>query len=225
MGLRMCYHMDMRIRILLVDDHRIIREGLQVLLTAQEDFELAGEAENGHQAVAMTRELSPDVVVMDIAMPDLNGVDATRQIISHSPNVKVVVLSANVDQRLASQVMAAGAMGLIPKEAAFEELALAIRTAIAGKIYISPRLPGDTVVSLLGAPSKHHNGMFKLTSREREVLQLMAEGNATKAIAFHLHLSVKTVETHRRRLMTKLGIDNVAGLTKYAVREGLTGLQ
>jgi DNA-binding NarL/FixJ family response regulator len=216
--------MDMRIRILLVDDHQIIRQGLRALLSAHEDFELLGEAENGRQAVTLCRELLPDVAVMDIAMPDLNGVDATRQILSHCPDVKVVVLTANLDQRLGSQVMAAGATGLIPKDAGFEELAVAIRTVVAGKIYITPRLPGNAAASLLDAPVKLHNGMFKLTSREREVLQLMAEGNATKAIAFHLHLSVKTVETHRRRLMTKLGIDNVAGLTKYAVREGLTGL-
>jgi DNA-binding NarL/FixJ family response regulator len=223
----MCYDTSMPTRILLVDDHQMIRDGLRLLLTAEHDLKLLGEAATGRQAVLLTKELSPDVVVMDIAMPDLNGVDATRQIISHCPGVKVVVLSANVDQRLASQIMAAGATGLIPKEAAFEELALAIRTVVAGKTYISPRLPGDTVASLLHSSSKLHNGngMFKLTSREREVLQLMAEGNATKAIAYHLQLSVKTVETHRRRLMTKLGIDNVAGLTKYAVREGLTGLQ
>jgi DNA-binding NarL/FixJ family response regulator len=215
----------MPIRLLLVDDHQIMREGLRSLLSAQKDFQLIGEAESGRAAVSSVGQLLPDVVVMDISMPDLNGIEATRQIVAQFPKVKVVILSAHVDRRFAFEVMDAGAMGLIPKEAAFEELALAIRTVVGGKIYHSPQLAVEIVSSLLHPSSTASSGAFtQLTPREREVLQMMAEGTPTKAIAIRLHLSAKTVETHRRRLMVKLDMDNVAQLTKYAVREGLTSL-
>lgn len=211
-------------RILLVDDHRIVRDGLRALLQSQSDLQVVAEADDGRTAIQLASELSPDVIVMDISMPDLNGIDATRQIHAARPNCKVVVLTAHFDHRMATQVMDAGAKGLVPKDAAFEELALAIRTVMSGKNYLSPRLPSDIVASISSGSNGADGAFRSLSGREREVLQLIAEGKSTKEIAFHLDLSTKTIETHRRQIMEKLAIDNVADLTKYAVREGLTSL-
>ncbi len=214
----------MAVRIILVDDHHIVRQGLRTLVGSHADFELVGEAGNGREAVRLARELSPDVIVMDISLPELNGVDATRQILAIVPSVKIVALSAHIDSRMASHMIHAGAHGLVPKDAAFEELQRAIRVVMTGKIYVSPQLRVQ-IDTTSPASARNNGGVFsKITSREREVLQLMAEGKSTKQIASDLSLSAKTVETHRRQLMGKLGLDNVAELTKYAVREGLTSL-
>lgn len=219
----------MGIRVVLADDHKIVRDGLKSMLAKQLDIEVVGEAENGREAIQKARELTPDVVVMDIGMPELNGLDAARQLIEQMPGVKVVALSMHSDRRYVSEMLAAGAKGYLLKDSAFDELTRAIRAASEGRTYLSPgvadvvledylrRIGGDGDSAAPPAPRG-------LSSREREVLQLIAEGLSTKQIASHLHLSVKTVETHRRQIMDKLGIFNIAGLIKFAVREGLASL-
>ena len=214
-------------RILLADDHRIVRQGLRSLLEAEADFEVVAEAENGRQAIEMAEELAPDVVVMDVGMPEMNGVEATRRVVVNNPQVKVVALSMHSDRRFVAEMLKAGAAGYLLKDGAFEELVGAIRTVAAGRTYLSPRIADVVVEGYLrnqAAPSEP-TAYAKLSPREREVLQLLAEGKATKEAAAALHLSVKTVETHRRQIMEKLNLYSVAELTKYAIREGLTSLE
>jgi len=213
------------INILLVDDHQMIRQGLRLLLSEQPDMTVVGEAKNGREALEMVVSKSPSVVVMDLNMPELNGIDATRQVVAARKGIKVICLSAHANQKMAADALSAGAEGYVLKESAFEELVTAIRTVMGNKVYLSPSIAGMVVGDLLrlkeGFPAGPSNG---LSSREREILQLISEGRTTKQIAYGLHISVKTVETHRRNMMEKLNIDNVAELTKYAVREGLTSL-
>jgi DNA-binding NarL/FixJ family response regulator len=216
----------MNAKILLVDDHKIIREGLRSLLEDQLGLEVVGEAENGRKAVQLSRDLGPDVVVMDISMPDMNGIEATRQIVTDLPGVKVIALSMHSDRRFVTGVLGAGASGYLLKDCAFEELADAIRTVLAGEVYLSSGITGIVVRDYLNQLSSTETSTpDALTAREREVLQLLAEGLATKQIAASLHVSVKTVETHRRQIMERLNIYSVAELTKYAIREGLTSLE
>jgi two-component system response regulator NreC len=212
------------IRVLLADDHRLLRDGLRAMIQSQDDMQLVGEANEGREAVQLAGESSPDVVVMDISMPGLNGIDATRQIRARNPSVKVVALSAHTDQRMTSGMIAAGASGYLPKHMAFEELATAIRTVAADEVYLSPQIAGGLLeqLSSTGGNLTPSSASRPLSPREREVLQLMAEGKATKEVAAVLHVSVKTVETHRRQMMEKLKLYSVAELTKYALREGLT---
>jgi DNA-binding NarL/FixJ family response regulator len=215
------------LRVLLADDHKIVRDGLRALLEGQPSMQVIGEAEDGRTACDMASSLRPDVVVMDIAMPDLNGIDATRRIMSDSPNVRVIALSMHTDRRFVSEMLKAGASGYLVKDAAFEELTGAIQTVTQGRVYLSEGIAGVVVqdyVRHLGGGEVEVSPVAKLSPREREVLQLAAEGNSTKEIASHLGLSVKTVETHRRQIMDKLGIYNLAGLIKFAIREGLTSL-
>jgi len=216
----------MGIRIIIADDHKIVRDGLRALLEKQPGMVVAAEGENGRMTVKLARELSPDVVIMDIGMPDLNGIDATRQIVAENPGIRVVALSMHSDKRFVAEMFKAGACAYLLKDCAFEELAHAVRVVIAGRVYLSPEIAGpvmeDYVHRLSAAGS---SGFTVLTAREREVLQLLAEGNATRQIAALLHVSVKTVETHRQQIMNKLGINNVADLIKYAIREGLTSLE
>jgi DNA-binding NarL/FixJ family response regulator len=216
-------------RILLADDHRIMREGLKSMLREEPDMSVAGEAENGRQAIEMAEELAPDIVVMDIGMPDLNGIEATRRIVADTAGVKVIALSMHSDRRFVAEVLKAGASGYVLKDGAFEELAVAIRTVMAGQTFLSPRIADVVVEDYLRGMNRGTGmapGVFAaLTPREREVLQLLAEGKATKEAAACLHVSVKTVETHRRQIMSKLDIYSVAELTKYAIREGLTSLE
>jgi len=219
----------MSIRVLLVDDHKIVRDGLKSMLVKQMDIEVVGEADNGRDAITCTRENKPDVVIMDIGMRELNGIDATRQLVAEFPNVRVVALSMHSDRRYVSEMLAAGATGYLLKDSAFDELTTAIRSAAEGRIFLSQGVAGvvidDYVRRLSGNDSEASQSSGRaLSSREREVLQLMAEGASTKEIAARLHLSVKTIETHRRQIMDKLGIFNIAGLIKYAVREGLASL-
>ena len=205
----------------------MVRDGLRALIQAEDDLEVVAEAEEGRAAVRLAEEVVPDVVVMDISMPDLNGIDATRRIKAHNPGVHVVALTAHADPRMVSGILEAGASGFLPKDTAFEELAVAIRTVVAKKVYLSPQVAGSVVRQMVegGGNGKAAGGAFRaLTTREREVLQLMAEGKATKEIAAALHVSVKTVETHRRQMMDKLDLQSVAEVTKYALREGLTSL-
>ena len=215
----------MGIRIILAEDHRITREGLVNLLQERSDMEVVGEAENGREAVKLASELSPDLVIMDVTMPDLNGIDATRIITSGSNNTKVIALSMYSDKQFVQGMIQAGASGYLLKDCAFEELVSAIRAVIQGDTYLSPGIAGIVVQDYLTKLTTDRSSADTvLTAREREVLQLIAEGNSTKEIAARLTVSVKTVETHRRQIMEKLGIFSIAELTKYAIREGLTSL-
>jgi len=217
----------MGIRILIADDHKITREGLCSLLENEKDMEVIAEAEDGRSAVRLVREVSPDVVIMDVSMPDLNGIVACRRVLSESKNVKVIGLSMHSDTLFIAEMLKSGASGYLLKDCAFEELARAIRAVYNGKSYLSPRISGIVIEDYLHKLSK---GKVKdksdvLTERESEILQLLAEGKSTKQIALKLHISVKTVETHRRQIMNKLDIHTVAELTKYAIRKGLTTLE
>jgi len=215
----------MTVRILIADDHRMVRKGLVALLTAEETFEVVGEADDGRAAEQMASQLQPDVVVMDLRMPNLNGIDATRQILGESPKTKIIGLSANSDSRSATEMLRAGASGYVFKQSAFEELATAIRTVMQGEIYLSPSLADGILADYLKGSGREPGSVFgMLSQREREVLQLISEGRATKEVAAELRVSVKTAETHRRNLMEKLHVDSVAELTKYAIREGLTSV-
>jgi len=216
----------MSIRILLADDHKITRQGLRSLLEKQQDMEVVAEAENGRLAVRLAGEIAPDVVIMDLTMPDLNGVEATRQIVADSPDVKVIALSMHSDSLFVTEMLKSGAAGYLLKDCAFEELAKAIRIVLEGKTYLSPSISGVVVEDYIHRLAQTDFAGFEvLTDREREVLQLMAEGHSTKQIATKLHISVKTVETHRRQIMSKLNIHTIAELTKYAIRKGLTSLE
>lgn len=212
-------------RVLLVDDHKILREGLRTLLEREDDIQIIGEADNGRASVKLASELAPDVVIMDLAMPDLNGIDATRRITETEPKARVLALSMHSDGRYVRGMLQAGARGYILKDCAAEELTRAIRTVMADQVYVSPGVTGtivdDYVRQMSASPDSE---TATLTHREREVLQMLAEGGSTAHIASELHLSVKTVETHRKRIMDKLGLRSIAELTKYAIREGITAL-
>ncbi|MCG8607794.1 response regulator transcription factor [bacterium] len=214
----------MSLKILLADDHKIVRDGLQALLSKEPGMEVVGEAKNGRSTVKLVRELKPDVVVMDISMPDLNGIDATRQIIDNDPSVKVIALSMHSDKRYVKAVLLAGASAYLLKESAFQELAEAIRTVVANRFYLNSAITDIVVKDYLGAPETKNGSSDPLTLREREVLQLLAEGKSTKVIASTLNVSIKTVESHRQKTMHKLNIYSIAGLTRYAIREGLVSL-
>ena len=216
----------MSTRIVIADDHTIVRHGLAKLIEAEEDMEIIAQTENGISTVELARELSPDVVVMDVAMPELNGIDATQQILRENPKVKILALSMHSGKKFVSAMLQAGATGYLLKDCALEELISAIRTVIDGKTYLSPSITDIVVQNYVRNVDQQEDSAFSILSqREREVLQLMAEGNTTKQIALRLHISPKTVEGHRLRLMNKLDIDNVAQLTKYAIQEGLTSAE
>lgn len=212
------------INVLLADDHTLMRQGLRSLLVAEPDIAVAGEAENGRQAVQMTRQLGPDVVIMDIAMPKLNGLEATRQIIKEGYSSKVLILSSYSDDEFVNQLTEAGAIGYLVKQTAANDLIRAIREAYAGNAFFSPSISKRLLehyreAYLNGKSPRQH--VEPLTSREFEVVQLVAEGKVNKQIAAELCLSVKTVEKHRQQVMDKLNIHDVAGLTRYAIARGI----
>jgi DNA-binding NarL/FixJ family response regulator len=213
-----------RITVLLAEDHQIVREGLRSLLEHERDIEVVGEAENGRQAVELTRKLRPAVVVMDIAMPLLNGLEATRQIRKFFPDTKVLILSAHSDDAYVEQVTKLGAAGFLLKQTSSHVLALAIRELQKGNTYFSPSVSqrvydrSQKTLDRLDNFKKKNN---RLSSREVEVLQLIAEGKANKQVAAELGVSFKTVDKHRQHLMSKLDIHDVAGLTRYAIAEGI----
>ena len=215
----------MKTTVVLVDDHQIVRDGLRSLLEREHDIKVVGEAATGREALQLTRQSVPDVVIMDVMMPDLNGVEATRQIRAHHPDVKIIALSMHDDRKFVAEMLTAGAAGYLLKDCTADELAAAIRTVVTGRTYLSGRI-ATTVVDELKRTHATAIGSTSatLTPREREVLQLFAEGKGTKDIATLLHVSIPTVETHRKRIMDKLNIYNIADLTKYAIREGLTSL-
>lgn len=216
-----------KIRVLLTDDHTIVRKGLLSLLLDQEDIEVVGEAEDGRDALKQTEQLQPDVVVMDITMPLLNGLEATRQIKRYWPHIKVVILTVHTNEEYIFQILEAGASGYVVKDAAPGELLLAIHAASEGETFLSPSISQTVIQEYIAhaQPALREGGLNALTEREREILQLLAEGHATRDIAEMLVISVKTVETHRSNLMRKLDVDNLADLTKYAVRKGVTSLE
>ncbi|TKJ34772.1 MAG: DNA-binding response regulator [Planctomycetes bacterium B3_Pla] len=212
----------MSIRIILADDHTILRHGLSKSFQQEDDFKVIGQAKDGRSTVELARELLPDVVVMDIAMPDLNGVEATRQINMECPDVSVVGLSMHSSNKYVREMFRAGAKGYLLKDCPFEELAQAVRTVVDGKTYVSPSVSQAVIEDYVSKPADRKSAFNVLSQREREVLQLLAEGKSTKQVARRLHISPKTVEAHRLRVMHKLEIDNLALLTKYALQEGLT---
>jgi len=216
----------MPIRILLADDHTILRQGVAALLEKQKDFQVIAEAENGLAAVQMARELQPDVAILDIGMPGLNGIEAARQIHADDGPARVLMLSMYCDKRFVVEALQAGASGFLPKDCAVDELAAAIRTVMQQQLYLSAQISGDIINDYLRLLKTSDPSVFTvLTPRERQVLQMLAEGNTTKTIAGSLGVSAKTVETYRQQLMDKLEIRSIAELTKYAVREGLTSLE
>jgi DNA-binding NarL/FixJ family response regulator len=212
-----------RIRVLLADDHRIVREGLGALLRQQDDFDLVGEAEDGLAAVKLARTLRPDVVVTDVSMPGLNGVEAIRRIHKDEPATKVLCLSVHDETSMVLSVIDAGAAGYVLKDASFEELVRAIRQVMTERIYLSPSLVGIFVHKYRSRDAQPP-AESPLTAREREVVQLFSEGYSSTEIATRLHVSAKTVATHREHILAKLHMRSIAELTRYAIREGLTSL-
>lgn len=213
------------ISIILVDDHVIMREGLRNLLEEESDIEIIGEADNGRDAVKISIEKNPDIVVMDVAMQDMNGIEATRQIKKENPNIKIIVLSMHSERQIVVGIFRAGASGYLLKASTSIELVEAIRTVYLGRKYLSQKI-SDIVLQEISDIKRDSEeiGVAILTNRESEILQLIAEGNSTKRIAEVLFISPKTVESHRANIMEKLDIHNLPELTKYAIRAGLTSL-
>jgi len=215
----------MAIKILLADDHQIIRDGLASLLEKQKDMQVVGQAEDGRQALRMAVDLKPDIVVMDISMPNLNGIEAAAQLRKDCPGTRVIALSMHSDKRFVAGMLKAGAGGYLLKNSAFDDLVQAVSTVMAGEIYLSSKIAAVVIKDYIQSSRREKSAdLDALSSRERETLQLLAEGKTTKQIAGELFISVKTVETHRQNVMKKLGISNLADLVKFAVREGLTSL-
>jgi|SRR5262245_12920781 len=212
--------------VLIAEDHRMMREGLRTLLEEKLGYDCVAEASDGHEAVQKAREFRPDIVIMDIVMPNLNGIEATRQIKSEQPQIEVVVLSMHATRNYVLQVLQAGASAYLLKDSALEDLAAALASVSKGGMYLSPAI--STAAALkneaVGLAPKNIVDVQKLTRRELQVLQLIADGKSTKEIAAILEVSVKTIETHRKQIMDKLGIRTTAGLTKFCIREGLTSL-
>jgi len=216
----------MSIRILIADDHKIMRQGLRSLLEKEPDMEVVAEAKNGREVMDLVKKLVPDVLVTEVVIPDLNGIEVTRQVLSEHPDLKIIALSMHSDHRFVVNMVKAGAHGYLLKDCAFEELTQAIRLVLADKNYLSPPVADVLVknfVRLLPDPTQ--NAFTILTGREREVLQMITEGRNTSQIAEILHISRKTVESHRQQIMYKLRTRSIAQLTKYAIREGLTSLE
>jgi DNA-binding NarL/FixJ family response regulator len=214
------------IKIILADDHQIVRQGLRILLEAEPDMEIIAEADNGRKVLKLVQELLPDVIIMDLSMPELNGIEATRQILSEAPAVKVIALSMHSDSLFVLNTLKSGASGYLLKDCALEELVKAIRAVVDHRTYLSPGVSDIVIRDFMTSSQTTNVSAFSVLSlREREVLLLMAEGRSTNQIAEGLCVSVKTVEAHRKQIMTKLGIHSVAELTKYAIRHGLTPLE
>ena len=213
----------MKIRIVIADDHKIVREGLRSILLHDLKMDVVGQAANGRVAIELAKELNPDVVIMDISMADLNGMEATRRILEENSSIKVIALSMHSDERFVAEMLKAGASGYLLKDCALDELDRAIRTVMAHQTYISPTVAGTVVKDYVHRLSDKQSSV--LTPKEREVLQMIAEGRSAKQIAYQLKVSIKTVEAHRKHIMEKLDIYSVAELTKYAIRAGVTLLE
>ena len=215
----------MKRTILIADDHQIIRDGLRSLIEKRNHLQIIGEAQDGQQAVRMALEQKPDLVIMDISMPGLNGIEAAGRILASEPGIRIIALSMHTDRRYVTEMIKTGASGYLLKDCAFDELLLAIEAVLNGQVYLSPRITGTLIGGLLQQSAEQANpNASSLSSREREVLQLIAEGLSTKEIAARLFLSAKTIETHRQHIMDKLNIHSLAELIKFAIREGYTSL-
>ncbi len=213
-----------KIRVLLADDHTIVRQGLIALLESHEDIEVVGEAENGRQAFEKTEQISPDIVVLDITMPYLNGIEATRKIKKLNPEIKVIVLTVHDSEEYVHQILQAGASGYLLKESAVSDLVSAINAVNIGDVFLSPTISKVVVndyIKHTGGESRAIDSLDVLTSREREVLQLIAEGHTNREVARLLKLSVKTINVHRTRIKEKLNISNTVGLVKYSIKKGM----
>jgi DNA-binding NarL/FixJ family response regulator len=215
----------MAIRVVLVDDHVLIRAGLKALLHSLANIQVVGEASDGHEAVHVVEKLEPDVVIMDIAMANLNGLEAASRVTRQWPKVKVIILSMHANEEYVGQALDAGATGYLLKGAEPAELELALKAVVRGETYLSPSISKQLVQDYLSHRKEKLGTTVELTARQREVLQLIAEGCSTKDIANKLGLSVKTVDTHRTELMRRLDIHDVAGLVRYAIRRGLVSTE
>ena len=215
-----------KIKILLADDHTILRSGLKLILDQEMDIEVVGEVEDGRECIKMVEELSPDVILMDIGMPNLNGIEASHQIKKRFPDVEVLVLTIHDTEEYIYQAFCAGASGYLLKKSAHNDLISAIRSVHKGNYYISSSISKNMVKDYIKKAEKSagKDGFNRLTEREREILQLIAEGKSNKEIADLLNVSVKTVEVHRSHLMEKLDIHNTANLTRYAIKRGIVGM-
>ena len=210
--------------ILLADDHQLMRKGLRAMLEEQEGLNVVGEAENGRAAVRLAKQLKPDVVIMDVTMPDLNGIDATRQIRGDDPMTKVVALSMHPERQFVLEMLAASATAYLLKDSPLDELLAAIETVMRDEVFLSPKVTSVLVDQYVGGQVEPNAFCGQLSPREREVLQLLSEGKNAKEIGQLLHISSKTVEGHRRQIMDKLKLYSVAELTRYAIREGVSAL-
>ncbi len=219
----------MSVKVILVDDHQMFREGLRSLIDRQTDIEIIAEAADGRTTIKLLQELLPDVVIMDVSMPGLNGIEATRQIKATYADVKVIALSMHSSRRYVIEMLKAGASGYLLKDCAVKELCEAIRIVAAGQVYLNPRIGTLVINDYLQYLSENTVAKFAdssvLSVREREVLQLLTEGKRTKEIASILHVSIKTVERHRQNITGKLDLSSIAELTKYAIQEGLTSVE
>jgi DNA-binding NarL/FixJ family response regulator len=213
-------------RIMIVDDHALVSSGLRALLESRDGFEVVSEVGDGISAVERARELRPDLIVMDVALPHLSGIEAMRQILAEQPQARIIALTAHRDRHYMAEALKAGAAGYLLKEAAFEELLSAIATVMQGRTYLSSRIAGMVVDEYIrGKSDRNDPAPAVLTGRERQVLQLLSDGRSTNEAARNLGVSVKTIEAHRRQIMDKLNIRSQAALVKYAIREGLTTLE
>lgn len=219
--------MNMSTRTLLVEDHALVRAGLRALLNGAEGIEVVGEASDGRHAVEMCESLKPELVLMDVAMPDLNGVEAARQIKASCPDSRLLMVSMHESRQYIFESLKAGANGYVLKEAAFTELLAAIKDVLEGRTYLSPKLSETVMDDYVKRAQGAENGgeLGKLSLREREVLQLIAEGNSSAEISKVLHISARTVDTHRHNIMEKLHIHSIAGLTRFAIRHGVCSVQ
>jgi DNA-binding NarL/FixJ family response regulator len=216
----------MAIRILIANDHQILLQGLKALLEKEPGMKVVGEADDGLKTVALARKLTPHVVIMDVNLPNLNGIEATSQILADHPAINIIAFSMHADRHQILNMLKAGTSGYLLKDSPFEELVKAIHLVIVGRTYLTPRVTDIVVKNYLASDLPFDQfGFSQLTAREREVLQLVVEGKRTKQIAELMKISVKTVETHRQKIMSKLGMHSVADLTKFALREGLTSLE
>lgn len=215
----------MKLRLLLADDHKLFRDGLRSMLEGHKSIEIVAEASDGQSAVKLAGELLPDVILMDVSMQDLNGIEACRKIVADHPAIKVIMLSMHSDRRYITEALRSGARGYLLKDSAFEEVIAAIRDCSNDKVYLSSRIADIVINDYINlAKSADSSAYTVLSAREREVLQMLAEGKTTKEIASQLQVSTKTIESHRKQVMDKLDLHSIAELTKYAIREGLTQL-
>lgn len=215
----------MSTKIMIVDEHKILREGLSTLISKQPDMEIIGEATDGREALELVAKLSPDLILMDVTMPNLNGIEATRKIKSKNADIEIIALSLHSDRRYVLGMIDAGASGYLLKECAFDELVRAINIVMNGKKYLSPQISNILIEEYAKKTSQDKLSIYlKLTPRETEILQLIAEGKNTKEISNRLNISIKTVETHRRHIKKKLNANSIADLTKIAIKEGLISL-